>query len=419
MGGAYEIETPSGQPAEGFSVCSKCFGDHFIQAFILSSAQSYVCDFCGRKTRSRATAAPLDEVFEFILLAIGREYERAVDALGWNGAEGGFQGKNWDSHELLEDVIGIELPRDDGRLLDILVKCLGDEQWCERDPYALRPDERLIGSWTDFCEFIKHKRRYFFMRQSARNLLAAPEYLSPSELLGFIGDAVQEHSLICELPEGSLIYRARQQKPGQIFRTPSDFGPPPVSNALRSNRMSPAGIVMFYGSSERETAIAEIDDNPQLGIVVGTFRTMRKSRVLDLTRLPRRLGFFEQQSDSSTVDRYALDFLHNFVKSLAAKVAPGEREHIDYVPTQVVTEWFRSSFQPTESPLDGIWYPSSQLQKGRSVVLFSDRYDVILSPRETADVAAAEGTEEWWVRTRHQRAWLKLMRKRVVRSPGP
>jgi hypothetical protein len=38
--------------------------------------------------------------------------------------------------------------------------------------------------------------------------------------------------------------------------------------------------------------------------------------ILDLTRLPRRLGFFEQQPDSSNVDRYALEFLHSFVKSL-------------------------------------------------------------------------------------------------------
>jgi len=63
--------------------------------------------------------------------------------------------------------------------------------------------------------------------------------------------------------------------------------------------------------------------------------------VLDLTRLPRRLGFFEQQSDSGDRDRHAIQFLHRFVKSLAMKVERGEREHINYVPTQVVTEWFR------------------------------------------------------------------------------
>jgi hypothetical protein len=57
-------------------------------------------------------------------------------------------------------------------------------------------------------------------------------------------------------------------------------------------------------------------------IAVGTFRTTRDAKILDLTNLPRRFGFFEQQSDSSEVNRYAVDFLHSFVKSVAAKVQP-------------------------------------------------------------------------------------------------
>jgi hypothetical protein len=73
--------------------------------------------------------------------------------------------------------------------------------------------------------------------------------------------------------------------------------------------MSPAGIVMFYGSDERETAVAEIDDDAALGITVGTFQTTRDAKVLDLTKLPRRLGFFEQQSDSSEVYRYSTGVL--------------------------------------------------------------------------------------------------------------
>lgn len=98
--------------------------------------------------------------------------------------------------------------------------------------------------------------------------------------------------------------------------------------------------------------MAEIDDSPNLGIAVGTFRTMREARILDLTTLPRRFGFFERQSDSDERNRYHLAFLHSFVKSMAAKVEPGDREHIDYVPTQVVTEWFRSVFQEDGGGLD-------------------------------------------------------------------
>lgn len=417
MGELGDLDFYSSAPAEGSSVCSNCFGDDDIKAFIESNSDSRACDFCGRKSRTRLMASPLDQVVEFMFEAINREYGRAINALGWNSAEGGYLGSHWDSRELLEDVIGLDLPNDgDGRLLDILTDCFGDEPWCENDPYALREDEMLIGSWNDFSESIKHKRRYFFLEQSAEPTYGPPESLAPSELLQFIGSTVGEHELIRNLPTGSLIYRARQKKPGELFNSPYDFGPPPVERATRSNRMSPAGIVMFYGSSERETAISEVDDDPRLGIAVATFRTTREAKVLDLTRLPRRLRFFEQQSDSSSVNRYALDFLHSFVSSLAAKVEPGEREHIDYVPTQVVTEWFRTSFRHADGSLDGILYPSTQRPNGKSLVLFANRFDIVLSIKEIKQFAETGQDEEWWVRLRHQNAWLKLVRKRTVRE---
>ena len=80
---------------------------------------------------------------------------------------------------------------------------------------------------------------------------------------------------------------------------------------------------------------------PALALRLTRFKPCGMPTVLDLTRLPRRLGFFEQQSDSGDRDRHAIQFLHRFVKSLAMKVERGEREHINCVPTQVVTEWFR------------------------------------------------------------------------------
>jgi len=88
------------------------------------------------------------------LEAVGGEYERAVEALGFESAEGGYQGAHWDSTDMIEQI-GLDLPNDDGRLLEILIDCFGDEPWCDRNPYAQREDERLVSSWERFCEFIK------------------------------------------------------------------------------------------------------------------------------------------------------------------------------------------------------------------------------------------------------------------------
>ena len=77
--------------------------------------------------------------------AIDREYEHAVEALGFESAEGGYQGEHLDSYDLLTEELSIGLPNDsDNRLLDILVDCFGDDFWCKRDPYGLRKDEFLF-----------------------------------------------------------------------------------------------------------------------------------------------------------------------------------------------------------------------------------------------------------------------------------
>ena len=403
-------------PAEDRSVCRRCFGDIDISDFIESRVNSRQCDFCRRKSKTREIAAPLEEVVEFMADAINREYERAVDALGWESAEGGFLGEHFDSEELLADWIGLELPKDDdGRLLAVLVNCFGDEPWCQRDPYSLRPDELLKFSWERFCDFVKHERRYFFLHKQAEK--PSHEYLTPSQILGVVSKAAREHELVKMLPAGSLIYRARQQKPRRILSSPYDFGPPAVEQAIRSNRMSPAGIVMFYGSDDKKTAVAEIDDDPHLGIVVGTFRTTRPSAILDLTALPRRLRFFEHQPDSSSVDRYALDFLHSFVKSLAAKVEKSEREHVDYVPTQVVTEYFRTTFRHEGSLIDGVRYFSAQQKGGKSVVLFADQESVVLKPSQIKRLARSGANQNGELQRRQDGAWLELVRKRVIRLP--
>jgi len=89
-------------PAEDLSVCDRCFGDPDIQQFVKDSADSFLCDFCGRRGRTRVVAAPLVEVVEFIISSVEREYERAVNALGYESAEGGYLGAHWNSEELID-----------------------------------------------------------------------------------------------------------------------------------------------------------------------------------------------------------------------------------------------------------------------------------------------------------------------------
>jgi hypothetical protein len=61
------------------------------------------------------------------------------------------------------------------------------------------------------------------------------------------------------------------------------------------------------------------------------------------------------------------------VEDLSKPISKNGREHIEYVPTQVVTEYFRYTYEDlTGGSLDGIIYPSSKLSKKNACVLFYD-----------------------------------------------
>jgi hypothetical protein len=65
-----------------------------------------------------------------------------------------------------------------------------------------------------------------------------------------------------------------------------------------------------------------------------------------------------------------------FVDAISTPVIKDGREHIDYVPSQVICEYLAQVFEPGEgSKLGGLIYPSSVHDGGKNLVVFpEDRY---------------------------------------------
>ena len=155
--------------------------------------------------------------------------------------------------------------------------------------------------------------------------------------------------------------------------------------------MSPAGIPVFYGALDRDTAIAETLAHAGAGgtaskvrVSWGTFRTLDSMRVLDLTSLEPVPGFFSSGRGS----REALSFLRTFASEVARPIPQDGREHIEYVPTQVVAEYFRHVYEGADgSRIDGILYPSSVREGGTSCVLF-------VGAENCCDFADWDGTDQ-------------------------
>ena len=88
-------------------------------------------------------------------------------------------------------------------------------------------------------------------------------------------------------------------------------------------------------------------------------------------------SLFAEISDTLPYDPHkALRFLHRLADDISRPIARDDRVHIEYVPTQVVTEFLRTTKLPEGAKLDGIRYRSSRRDGGISLVLFADRRNV-------------------------------------------
>ena len=339
-------------------VCSSCFADIDLRAWIRGNNGPRGCDFC-RKFDS--PTCKLEDVCEHIESCLQKYWGFAVNQLPYESAEGGYLGTTWTTYELLADEVGLALPRDnDNRLFHAIVWELTEEAWCEYDWLSLDHDVALRSSWDRFCKTVKHKRRFFFHSDGTDDR----DSYTAASLLNSIAGISQRMGLIRELSVGTRLWRARPDIDRWKRSTPADFGPPPATHALQSNRMNPPGIPMLYLASTTKTALKETRATESR---LGQWEVCRPLRILDLRRLPQTPGLF---SNAERDHRLALRFLHRFAEDIMTPVARDQRVHIDYLPSQVVTEFIRD--YPFEGgTVEGVAYGSTVHPSGWNVALFA------------------------------------------------
>lgn len=347
--------------------CENCFDDYAICEFIKANADEKECGYCGRRS-TEPIAAHIDGVIEFILEGIKTEWgDPNNEGVPW---EGGWVGKVIDSYDLIVDEIALGV--DNEELLQDIIDSIVDHQWCQRHFYLLQPEEALAFGWAEFSEQVKHHTRYVFFRASDElKDFQGREEILPSQMLDKLAHVVSEVGITNTIEAGTLLWRVRIHHPSKSFDTASELGSPMPENALYSNRMSPAGIPMFYGAFDEETALAETFEarNEELKVAtIAIFKTLRKLRVLDLTKLPDVPSIFDQHKRRY---RPSIKFLRAFVADISKPIEKDGREHIEYVPTQVFTEYIRHIYEGDEgNKLEGIVYSSARCKNGVACVLF-------------------------------------------------
>ena len=349
------------------SVCTRCIQHASLAGYISNNASEYECAYCDQRW-NRPQAISLDDLVTFMMERIETEYEDAAERVGYASSEGGYLLETMDGYELLGALdLDWDLAPD---LLRDLAGEFSDCPWVHKNPYSLPEEEERSLDWAEFVHVVKHRVRYLLFPPNEEN---HHEGIVPSDMLAELGNLFCTYNLVSPLEAGTELFRVRLHKPGEAPSNASgEYGPPPIDRALFANRMSPAGVPMFYTALDEDTALAEScvrDDGKPAETTLAVFRLIEDLTVLNLVNLPPVPSIFD--GEEVLLNRAVLGFLHEFNDDFTRPIEKNGREHIDYVPSQVVTEFIRYRLpEMLGGPVDGILYRSAQQPGGIGCVLF-------------------------------------------------
>ncbi|EGV17873.1 HEPN-associated N-terminal domain-containing protein [Thiocapsa marina] len=229
---------------ENIVVCPDCFDEEALRDFIRNSGGTTPCTYCGTVGEGTCT---LEELLDHAMSCIRTEWGQPADeGLPYETREGGWQGAVIDSWELLGNVGLYAL---NGDLQEQINSALNDDEWCERDPFALRRDQTLYYGWKGFSKFVMHEARYVFLSATPKSYDEFQhDEMHPVKILDALAHMVEDIGLIDAINTTSKLYRVHIVDPKESLTTSKRLGSPPLDRAKYPNRMSPSGISMFYGA---------------------------------------------------------------------------------------------------------------------------------------------------------------------------
>jgi RES domain-containing protein len=225
--------------------------------------------------------------------------------------------------------------------------------------------------WSSFVSAVRHETRFHFQLVPKADSAGQQEY-APGSVLPTLGRLIHASGFVRRIEASRKLYRVRLRAKGETWEPVAEqLGAPPEDRA-RAGRMNPAGIPYLYVALDVATALAETVSSPPVEAVIATFSATRELTIIDLTEISPLPSVFDEHRRRN---REALLFLHSFIENISQPVTKDGSEHVDYVPSQVVSEYFAQVFEPTGQAVgvDGLMYPSAVRPGGKNLVLFPSR----------------------------------------------
>jgi hypothetical protein len=414
-------------------ICAQCIGESYLRAEVMKTGTQRACYYCGDRGKSWAMDALADRVhgaFEQHFEPTSTE-PTAFESAMMSDSESKY---DWSRKgDQTADAIAAAVKVEESIAEDIQL-ILADRHFDveqarmgEESPYARdchyeekTPDDiEFQSEWSLFERDLKTTARFFSG--------------SAHTILGRVFEDVDRHkthvgrTVVVEVGLGkdiaslirARVFQSEQRLRQAIMRPDLEVGPPPAERAV-AGRMNAAGISVFYGARDVNTALSEVRPPVGSDVVTGRFDFLRVVRLLDVEAL--REVFVEGSIfDPDYLRRLErAKFLGSLSRRIAKAVMP-EDEHSGYLITQVIADYLANIVK-----LDGILYRSVQVGEATAnVVLFhhAARIETMAIPADAElDASLYLSTEDGY--EVDYTVWEKVperprARKKLKRSLGP
>jgi len=214
-------------------------------------------------------------------------------------------------------------------------------------------------AFQNFNHSVRRKRRY--VRE-----LAQDDFLKTV--------LATSHTRSKQLNAGDILWRAQlghcwceeEQEDGGSVKRPIAYRPKrmkPIPEKVLDGRVNPKGIVCLYLATDKKTAVLET--RPFIGsyVSVAQFKVIRDIRLVDCSADRRSLTISDLINESWSPQKIEKTVWSDINRAFS-KPADRSDDSLDYVPTQILAETFKSQ------GFGGIEYKSSYGEKGVNIALF-------------------------------------------------
>lgn len=358
-------------------LCHECIGNKSLKEYIKAEGSILTCDYCGKKRK----AISLDMFMPAIMSGINFLFSHAADELPCDSGE--YVGKTYTSEQLIFEELYDEINAQDEQILADIVDIMYDDLWCDADPFSDREEDTAYYDWQSFCKMVKENVRYVFYRADPDTSFRE----NPVTILDTLADYVERVKLARRIGKNTKMYRCRTHENDEWLTSYADFAPPPPEKAT-SGRMNATGINVLYLTLDPHTALCETNVNGRDYATIASFRIKNSIRVLDLTKI-KTMSLPSIFDEDNRHNRSPVVFLQKFAESISQPRSNKELD-IEYVPTQIITEFFRYVKIDNSDGYAGILYESTQNPGGKCLALFltrdevlNNKYGIHIVPKDT------------------------------------